>query len=99
MQTRSKKTGAKHFLVGLYNNETSFIKNVRNESGGSYLAVNVAMFLLKSLMFSGRYMSGSGIRVKLGAFLCDSTTRISRSMNAEFGSFPWSVAVARIRKW
>lgn len=85
------------FVRPILNNKTFFFKNIRSEDGSSYLAVNVAMFLLKSLMFSGRYMSESGVKVKLGAFLWDSTTRISRSMNAEFGSFPWSVAVARIR--
>jgi len=63
----------------------------------TYAAMMVAMSKLKLVRFSGRLMILSGwTDMNVGAFLCDSTTKISKSIVADLGTKPWSVAVARI---
>jgi len=48
----------------------------------------------KSLKFSGSLIGSADLGKKAGAFLCDSTTRISTQMTELSGISPRSVAVA-----
>lgn len=54
------------------------------------------MFASKSLKFSLSLIGSKSLGKKAGAFLCDSTTRMSRSMEFLFEILPISFAVAVI---